>query len=183
MFLTKQMLKKARQEKHGSHPTILAGWYAQERCRDQLAEHNIGEKEVMFFDRIAHERHDYIATRTERLQNSKHWILRLNADGPLKPLRRRPEFAVALKQCLQMQGAHLAEKRQSQTDTSRTSTTATKRSTVWRRSKLRLLCRSKNRMAVLRRAMVKPASSVIFNFAVANFTMANEVVFMAVHII
>ena len=56
---------------------------------------------------------DYSATRAEWLQNAKHWILRLNADGPQKPLRQRPEFAVALKQCLKMQDAHLAETRQS----------------------------------------------------------------------
>ena len=65
----------------------------------------------MFFDRIAFERHDY--TAAERLQNAKHWILRLNADGPQKLLRQRPEFAVASKQCLKMQDAHLAKTRQS----------------------------------------------------------------------
>ena len=48
----------------------------------------------MLFDRIALERHDYAATRAERLQNVKHWIFRLNVDGPQKPLRQRPEFAV-----------------------------------------------------------------------------------------
>ena len=38
----------------------------------------------------------------------------------------------------------------------------------------------KNWMAVLQRATVKPAGSVvIFNFAVANFTMANELELMA----
>ena len=106
------MLKKARQQKHGSHPTILAKWYAQERYRDSLAKHNIGEKEIMFFDRIALERHDCTATRAERLENAKHWILRLNAGGPQRPLRQRPEFAGALKQCLKMQDAHLAETQQ-----------------------------------------------------------------------
>ena len=70
-----------------------------------MAEHNIGEKGVVFFDRIALERHDYTATRAERLQNAKHSILRLNADGPQKPLRPRPEFVDALKQCLKMQDA------------------------------------------------------------------------------
>ena len=39
---------------------------AQEKYRDSLAKHNIGEKEFMFFDRIALERHDYTATRAER---------------------------------------------------------------------------------------------------------------------
>ena len=90
------MLKKARQSKHG-HPTILSRYNQEDR--KSLAEHNIGEKEVMLFDRIALERHDSTATRAERLQNAKHWILRISADGPQKP-RQRPEFAVALKQNL-----------------------------------------------------------------------------------
>ena len=98
-----EMLMKARQPKLGSHPTILERWYAQERYRDSLAKHNVGEKEIMFFDRIALERHYYTATRAERLQNAQNWVLRLNADGPQKPLRQRP-----LKQCLKMQDAHLA---------------------------------------------------------------------------
>ena len=28
--------------------------------------------------------YDYTATQAERLQNAKHWVLRLNADGPQK---------------------------------------------------------------------------------------------------
>ena len=111
-FRAKQMLKKASQGKHGSHPTILSRWYEQEGYRKSLEEHNIGEKEVTLFDRIALDRHDFSATRAERLQNAKHWILRLNADGLRKPLRLRPEFAVALKQRLKMQDTHLAETRQ-----------------------------------------------------------------------
>ena len=71
------MLKKARQGKHGNHPTILSRWYEQEGYRKSLAEHNIGEKEVMLFDRIALERENFS-------DNAKHWILRLNADGPQK---------------------------------------------------------------------------------------------------
>ena len=46
-FKTKEMLKKARQEKHGSHPTKLSRWYEQEGYRRSWAEHNIGEKEIM----------------------------------------------------------------------------------------------------------------------------------------
>ena len=107
------MLKKARQEKHGSHQMILPRWYEQEGCRKPLAEHNVSEKEVMLFDRVALERHEYTATRAERLQNAKHWILSLNADWPLMPLRQRPEFADALEQCLEMQDVHLAETQQS----------------------------------------------------------------------
>ena len=85
-FKAKQMLKKARQSKHGSHPTIFQGG-TNKKDTESLAEHNIGEKEVMLFDRIALERHDYTATKAERLQNAKHCILRLSADGPQKPLR------------------------------------------------------------------------------------------------
>ena len=102
------MLKKARQGKHGSHPTILSRWQEQEGYRRSLAEHNIGEKEIVLYDGIALERHDFTATRAERLQNAKHWVLRLNADGPQKPLRQRHDFADALKHCLKMQDAHLA---------------------------------------------------------------------------
>ena len=80
-FNAKEMLKKARQSKRGGHPTILARWYAQEGYRRSLTEHNIGEREIVLYDRIALERHDSTATRAERLQNAKHWILRLNADG------------------------------------------------------------------------------------------------------
>ena len=89
-FKAKEMFKKARQGKHGNHPTIFSRWYEQEGYRKSLAEHNIGEKEVMLFDRIALERHDCPATKAERLQNAKHWILRLHADGTQKPLRQRP---------------------------------------------------------------------------------------------
>ena len=110
----KQMLKKARQGKCGSHPTILSRWYEQQGYRKSLAEHNIGEKEVLLFDRVALERHDFAATRAERLQNAKHWILRLIAGGPQKPLRQRPEFAVAFKTMpLNARRSHLAETQQS----------------------------------------------------------------------
>ena len=58
-----QMLKKARQAEHANHPTILSRWYEQEGYRTSLTEHNIGEKEIMLYDRIALERHDFSAAR------------------------------------------------------------------------------------------------------------------------
>ena len=76
---------------------VLSRWYEQEGYRRSLAEHNVGEKEIMLYDRIALGRHDYTATRAERLQNAKHWVLRLIADGSQKPLRQRQESAEALK--------------------------------------------------------------------------------------
>ena len=107
------MRKKAKQGNHGSHPTILSRWYEQEGDRKTSAEHNIGEKEVMLFDCIAVEKYDCTTTKAERLQNAKHWIPRLNADGPQMRLRQRPEFAVAIKQYFKMQDAHLAATLQS----------------------------------------------------------------------
>ena len=67
----------------------------------------------MLLHRAALWRHDYTATRAERLQNARHWVLRLDADGPREPLRQRPEFVNAVKQRLKLQDAHLAETKQS----------------------------------------------------------------------
>ena len=55
-YKAKQMLKKARQGKHGNHMTILSRWYEQEGYRKSLAERNLGEKQVTLFDRIVLER-------------------------------------------------------------------------------------------------------------------------------
>ena len=189
-YRPKQMLKKARQTKHGNHPTILSRWYEQEDYRQSLAEHKIGEKQVMLFHRIALERRDYTATKDERRQNAKRLILRLNADGPQKPLRQRQEFAVAFfflkKKTFKCQTLTWGNTTISETDTSRTSTTSTTRSTIRRRRKLRSLCRSENWMAVLQRATGKPVGSIfifIFNIAVADYAMANELELMAAYII
>ena len=83
-YQARQMLKKARQKKHGLHPTILSRWHADEEYRESLAAHNIGEQQIMLFDRIGLEKHHYTATKTEIIQNTKHWVLYLNADGPQK---------------------------------------------------------------------------------------------------
>ena len=70
------------------------------------------KKLIILYDRIALERHDFSATRAERLQKDERWVRRLNADGPQKPLRQRSEFVGALELLLNMQGAHLAETEQ-----------------------------------------------------------------------
>ena len=61
---SEQMQKKARQVKHGNHPTIFSRW-KQERYRESLTEHNFDEKEVM---------HEYTATKAEGLQTAKRWF-------------------------------------------------------------------------------------------------------------
>ena len=53
----------------------------------------------MAFDKIALEDHSRVATRSERIQNSKHWILRLNQDGVQQLLYQRLDFAQAKRAC------------------------------------------------------------------------------------
>ena len=67
------MLKKARQKNLGNHRTILWRWYARESYRDPLIDIGWKEKDTMQFDRIALEKHVYVATKAEKIQNSKHW--------------------------------------------------------------------------------------------------------------
>ena len=51
----------------------------------------------MLHDRIAWENQSYVATRAERIQNSRRWILKLNQDGVQPPLNQRPDFALSEK--------------------------------------------------------------------------------------
>ena len=62
----------------------------------------------MLYDRIALEKHIYVATRAERIQNSKHWILTLFSEGPQQPLSQRPDFAEAKRECKRLHDEHLA---------------------------------------------------------------------------
>ena len=43
----------------------------------------------MLCDRIALERHINVATQSERIQNSNHWILIQKTEGPQQPLLRQ----------------------------------------------------------------------------------------------
>ena len=90
----KQMLKKARQGKHGNHPTILSRWYEQEGYRKVIGGAQCWRKGSHAFP-IA----SLLKDTTFQIRELNGWILHLNVDGRQKPLRQRPEFAVALKQC------------------------------------------------------------------------------------
>ena len=111
-FRAKDMLRKAKKSKNGNHATVLARWTAQESYRRSLAEHNIGEKEIMLHDQLALENHDYIATKAERIQNSKHWVLSMNADGPQQPQQQRPDCAAAKRECQRLQDEYMKEIKQ-----------------------------------------------------------------------
>ena len=102
------MLKKARQQKNGRHPTIVSRWYASESYRNSLYAIGWREKRIMLYDRNALEKHLYVATKAERIQNSKHWILTINAEGPQQPLNQRPDFAQAKRECQRLHDEHLA---------------------------------------------------------------------------
>ena len=67
----KQMLKKARQGKHGGHPKILSRWYGDEEYRTSLSAIGWKEHHIMLYDRTALEKHIYIDSRAERMQNLK----------------------------------------------------------------------------------------------------------------
>ena len=62
----------------------------------------------MLYDRIALEKHFYVATKAERIQNSKHWILTLNTEGPQQPLNQRLDFAQAKRACKRLHDEHQA---------------------------------------------------------------------------
>ena len=74
-FKAKDTLKKAKK----NHPTILSKWKAKQSYQTSLEEHGVGEKEIMLYDQIALEKHDHTATKAEQIQNSKHWVLSINA--------------------------------------------------------------------------------------------------------
>ena len=107
-YWAKQMLKKARQQKHGRHPTILSPWYASQTYRDSLCAIGWREKHIKLYNRIALEKHIYVATRAEIIQNSKQWSLTINAERPQQPLNQRPDFAQAERECKRWHDEHLA---------------------------------------------------------------------------
>ena len=88
-FKEKDMLRNAK--KRGS-PTILARWQEQESYRSSLKDHDIGEQEVIIYDRLALERHDCTATKVERMRYSQNWVLTVNAEGKQPPRQLRPDY-------------------------------------------------------------------------------------------
>ena len=84
--------------------------------------------------------------------------------------RQRPKFAAALKQCLKMQDAHLAETQQSLRPIRPEHQQRQRQDQQFEGGEnFDYYVNRKNWMAVLQRATEKPAGSVsIFNFAVAT---------------
>ena len=103
------MLRKAKKK---NHPTILSRWKAQQSYWISLEEHGIGEKEITLYDQNALEKHDFSATKAERIQNSKHRVLSKNAEGPQLPRQQRPDYAAAKRECQRLQDEYMAETKQ-----------------------------------------------------------------------
>ena len=130
------MLKKARQGKHGGHPTILSRWYAEEEYRKSLSDIGWTEHHIILYDSIALETHIYKATRAERIQIAKNWILTANSEGGTQlPLSQRPDFAQAKRECKRLHDEHLARTQQEYRDS--TNKTA-KRTTIRGHRRIRL---------------------------------------------
>ena len=79
-FKAQEMLQKARQEKHGSHSSILARWHNDYKYRMSLSDTGWTEEHIVLHDRTALENLSYVATKSERIRNSTHWILTLNEE-------------------------------------------------------------------------------------------------------
>ena len=101
------MLRKAKKR---NFPTILARWQEQESYRSSLKNYDIGEQEVIIYDRLALERHDYTATKAERMRYSQNWVLTLNAEGKQPPRQLRPDYEEAKRECQRLQDEFMAAK-------------------------------------------------------------------------
>ena len=177
----KQMLKKARQGKHGKHPTILSRWHADTDYQSSLRSTTLAKKKSCFS--IASLLKD-MTIRLRKLNvcrtpniGSFVWMLM----GPTSLFDSDQKLPLHQNNASKMQDAFLTEERQSPKTGTSTKPTKTKtRSTVRKRRKLRLPCRSKDWMAVLQRATEKPVGSIlIFNIAVARRTVADDLDFLA----
>ena len=92
--------------------TILARWQAQQGYGSSLEEHDIGVKEIILFDQVALERHDYTATKAERIRCSQKWGFSMNAEGFQLLQQQRPDYEAAERECQRLQGKHMAETKQ-----------------------------------------------------------------------
>ena len=97
------MLQKACQPEHGGYKSIRERWHKDCKYRKSLSD--IGWTPL--HDRIALETHSYVATRAERSQDPKHWILKLCQDGAQQPLNLRSDFARAKRDCKRMHDEHV----------------------------------------------------------------------------
>ena len=112
-FKAKETLKKARQEKHGSHPTILSRWYAQENTEIRWRSTILAKKKSCFsiaslLKDTTKQLHELNGCRTPNIG----FLVWMRMDGPQNLFVSDQNLPLAWKQCLKMQDAHLAETQQ-----------------------------------------------------------------------
>ena len=79
-------LRKHDKVNMGKHPTHPLKVVCRHRLPEFITEHNIGAKKKCFSIASLLKDMTIRLRKVNGLQNAKHWNLRLNADGPQKPL-------------------------------------------------------------------------------------------------
>ena len=182
MFKAKEMFEKARQPKHGGHPTILARWYAEKKVpkfvggAQHWRERNYALRSHRSWTTWLHSYTSWTTTERFTLGSSfECWGVPKTSSTATRICRR---IKTMLENAKCSSGGNRTN---SDTGTSTTSTASTTKSTIRRRRKLRSQSRSQTWMAVLQRATGKPADSIpIFIF---NFAVADELELVAIYII
>ena len=103
---------KGTSEKGRTPPNDTFTMVRDEEYRKSLSAIWWEEHHVMLYDRIAEEKHIYVATRGGRTQNSKHWILTINVEGPQQLLNQRPDCAQAKRECKRLHDQYVAKTQQ-----------------------------------------------------------------------
>ena len=67
---------------------------------------------MVHYDQLALERHDYTATKAERIRYSQKWVLSLNAEGKQPPRQHCPDYEEAKRECQRLEDKHMAETKQ-----------------------------------------------------------------------
>ena len=70
-FKAKVMLRKAKKK---SFPEIFARWQEQESYRSSLKDCDINEKEIIIYDQLVLEKHDYAVRIAKRIKYYQKWI-------------------------------------------------------------------------------------------------------------
>ena len=80
-YRAKQMLKKARQGKHGGHPTIFSRRYACDECRKSLSDIGLREHHLIFTTGSPWRTASTKLRGLKEFSYRKNWILTANVEG------------------------------------------------------------------------------------------------------
>ena len=107
-----KLLQEACQPKHGEYKSIHERWHKDDQYRNSLSLIGWTEEQIIEHDKIALEDHSYVATKPERIQNTKLWVLRLNQDGAQQPLNQRPDLLKQDENEKRMDDEHVKKRQQ-----------------------------------------------------------------------